>query len=128
MSDLANLQSALDQKLGLEVTELSAGKVVGRLPVEGNTQPAGLLHGGATAAVVETLGSLGSLAHAGAGAQVVGVDLNVTHLRAVREGHITATATPVHLGRTSAVWTVEVRDDAGRLTAVGRLTCRLLER
>ncbi len=118
--------SELDKALGLEVLEVSATRAVGRLPVLGNRQPFGLLHGGATAALVETLGSLAAAAHAHPDQIPVGVDLNVTHLAAARSGHVTGTATAVHRGRTTAVYQVEVVDDAGHRTAVGRLTCRLI--
>lgn len=116
----------LDTKLGLEVLELAPRRVVGRIPVEGNQQPFGLLHGGATAVLVETLGSLGAVAHGQPTHGAVGVDINVTHLRATRSGWVTGTATAVHLGRSTAVYQVDIADDGGRTIAVGRITCRLV--
>lgn len=119
--------SPLDQKLGFVLEHLSAERVVGSIPVDGNQQPFGLLHGGATAALIETLGSMGALAHGRASGLVgIGLDLNVTHLRAAGAGRIWGTATAAHLGRGTATYTVEVVGDDGRLTAVGRLTCRLV--
>jgi 1,4-dihydroxy-2-naphthoyl-CoA hydrolase len=96
--------------------------MVARIPVERNTQPYGLLHGGATAALCETLGSFGTAMAVGPGKIVTGIELNVNHLRAVTDGHVTGTATPLHVGRTTAVWDMHVHDDRGRLIAVGRLT------
>jgi len=110
------------EKLGLEFLDVSPEKIVARIPVDGNTQPYGVLHGGATAALCETIGSFGTALIAGPGKMVMGIELNVNHLRAVREGHVTATGVPLHVGRTTAVWNMEVRDDDGRLIAVGRLT------
>lgn len=119
--------SALDAKLGLEIDELSVNRVVGRMPVQGNTQPAGLWHGGASGVLVETLGSLGAWLHARPHKAPVGVDLNVTHHRSVRDGWVTGVATPIHLGRTSTCYEVVITDDAGRRLATGRLTCSLLD-
>lgn len=116
------------ERLGIDLLEVSADRVVARLPVEGNTQPYGLLHGGATAALVETVGSLGAAAAAGDGRFVVGIEISVNHIRAVREGHVTATGTPLQTGRTIALWDVRVEDDDGRLVAVGRLTLAVRER
>ena len=119
--------SPLDRKLGFVMTELSPERVVGSIPVEGNQQPFGLLHGGATGVLVETLASMGAMAHGYPGRAGVGVDLNVTHLRSAREGRVTGTATALHLGRSVAAYQVEVVDDDGNLTAVGRLTCQMID-
>jgi uncharacterized protein (TIGR00369 family) len=112
----------LIEKLRLEFLEASTDRVVARIPVEGNTQPYGVLHGGATAALCETVASIGSAVAAGPDKLVVGIELNVNHIRAVRDGHVTATGTPLHMGRTTAVWEMKVHDDHGRLVAVSRLT------
>ena len=118
--------SSLHEKLGIEITRASAAEVVGSMPVAGNTQPAGLLHGGATAALIEGLASLAAWLHAHPERVAVGVDLNVTHLRAVASGRVTGRAVSVHLGNGTVVHTVDVYDDEGRLTAIGRLTSQLL--
>ncbi|NHB83962.1 PaaI family thioesterase [Tessaracoccus sp. HDW20] len=118
--------SPLDTKLGLVMTELTAERVVGSIPVDGNQQPFGLLHGGATATLVETLASMGAMMHGHPDRAGVGVDLNVTHLRASRSGRVTGTATAVHLGRSVVTYQVDVRDEEGRLTATGRLTCNMI--
>lgn len=121
------LVSPLDDKLGLTITELSAERAVGSIPVDGNQQPFGLLHGGASAVVVETLGSMAAMVHGHPGRAGVGVDLNVTHLRPATKGRVTGTATALKLGRNVAVYAVEVVDDAGRTTATGRLTCQMID-
>ena len=112
----------LMETLGLEFLESGPDRVVARIPVKGNTQPYGVLHGGATAALCETVASFGTALAAGPDKIVMGVELNVNHIRAVREGYVTATGTPLHLGRTTAVWDMRVHDDDGRLVAVSRLT------
>ncbi|MFN2590589.1 MAG: PaaI family thioesterase [Actinomycetota bacterium] len=108
--------------IGLEYVELSGQRVVARIPVAPNTQPYGLLHGGATAALCETAASIGTAFAVGPEKLVTGIELNVNHLRAVHDGHVTVTAEPLHVGRTTAVWDMRVRDDRDRLVAVSRLT------
>ena len=117
---------ALAGRMGIAITEATPDRVVGTMPVEGNTQPYGILHGGASAVLAETLGSIGAALHSAPDRLPVGVDLNVTHHRAVREGVVTGTATPLHNGRTVASWAVTVTDEQGRLVATARLTCSLL--
>ncbi|MEU4684617.1 PaaI family thioesterase [Streptomyces xinghaiensis] len=125
--DLTTLFSAghLGARMGLEVQEASAERVVGTLPVEGNTQPYGLLHGGASAVLAETLGSVGAMLHGGTGKLAVGVDLNCTHHRGVRSGLVTGVATPVHRGRTTATYETVITDEDGRRVCSARLTCLL---
>jgi uncharacterized protein (TIGR00369 family) len=118
----SDVAGSLVEKLGIEWIELGQRRAVARMPVAGNTQPYGLLHGGATAALCETVASVATAAMVGIDKLAVGVDLNITHLRAVREGHVTATGEPVRIGRTVAVWEMRVRDDAGELVAISRLT------
>ena len=109
-------------RIELEWVEAGPDRVVARIPVEGNVQPYGLLHGGATAALCETVASFGAGLRAGPERTVVGIELNVNHLRGVSSGYVTAVGTPLHQGRTTAVWSMEVRDDEDRLVAVSRLT------
>src|SRR6266513_1492504 len=94
---LANehMRAGLAERLGIEWVEISAERVVARMPVQGNTQPYGILHGGATAALCETVASVGSGLIAGPERQVMGIELNVNHIRSVREGHVTATGVPL---------------------------------
>jgi 1,4-dihydroxy-2-naphthoyl-CoA hydrolase len=115
----------LIERMQIELVEASAQRMVGRMPVEGNTQPYGLLHGGASAVLAETLGSVGAALHAGPGRIAVGVDINVTHHRAVTSGVVTGVATPVHLGSTVATYDVVISDDRDRRVATARLTCLL---
>ena len=126
---LANehMRAGLAEKLGIEWLEISGDKVTARMPVEGNVQPYGILHGGATAALCETVASVGTAVRVGAEKRVTGVELNINHLRAVTSGHVTATGTPLHVGRTTAVWDMRVHDDDGRLIAASRLTLAIRE-
>ncbi len=119
-----DVHSALDHRMGLELSELGPERVVGRMPVAGNTQPMGLWHGGASAVLVESLASFGAFAHAREhGQAAVGVDLSVSHHRAVRSGWVTGVATPIHVGRTLTTWQVTLSDDRGRTIGTGKLTC-----
>lgn len=113
----------LGERMGMTLVECSAERVVITMPVEGNTQPFGLLHGGASAVLIETAGSIGAALHAGPDAMVVGLDINATHHRSASEGVVTATATPLSLGRTLTSYEVQVHDSNGRLVCTGRLTC-----
>jgi 1,4-dihydroxy-2-naphthoyl-CoA hydrolase len=117
-----NFPGTLMERLEIEIVEMAPDRIVARMPVEGNTQVYGFLHGGATAALCETIASYGTAFVSGVEKIVTGVELNVNHIRAVREGHVTATGTPLHLGRTTAVWDMKVHDDEGRLVAASRLT------
>ncbi|MFF8639407.1 PaaI family thioesterase [Streptomyces sp. NPDC015345] len=125
--DLAALFSAghLGTRMGVQIREASAERVVGTMPVEGNTQPYGLLHGGASAVLAETLGSIGAMLHGGVGKLAVGVDLNCTHHRGARSGLVTGVATPVHRGRSTATYEIAVSDEEGRRVCSARLTCML---
>ena len=125
--DLPALFSAghLGTRMGVEILEASADRVVGTMPVEGNTQPYGLLHGGASAVLAETLGSVGSMLHGGSSKIAVGVDLNCTHHRGVRSGLVTGVATPVHQGRSTATYEIVISDEEGRRVCTARLTCLL---
>ena len=122
----ASGEGTLIQRLGIVLTEASVERVVATMPVEGNTQPAGLLHGGASVALAETLGSFGSAMHAGADRPVVGIDINATHHRAARSGLVTGVAVPMHLGSTTASWQITITDDQDRLVCTSRITCLLL--
>ena len=117
----------LGERMGIEVVEASAERVVGTMPVDGNTQPFGLLHGGASCVLAETLGSVGAVMH---GQSVdrpfaVGVDINATHHRGARSGLVTGVATPVHRGRTMATYEVIITDETGERVCTARITCLL---
>jgi len=115
--------NSLMHRMGIEVLEASAERLVATMPVEGNTQPYGLLHGGASVVLAETLGSIGAALHAGLGKAVVGLDINATHHRAARSGLVTGVATPVSLGRTLACYEVVVSDEDGKRICTSRITC-----
>ena len=117
-----NPDSLMD-RMGIEVVEASPDRIVATMPVAGNTQPYGLLHGGASVVLAETLGSIGAALHAGPGKAVVGLDINATHHRAARSGTVTGTATPLSLGRTLVSYEVVVTDEAGRRLCTSRITC-----
>lgn len=117
---------ALNEKMGVELIEISAERIVGTMPVEGNTQPFGLLHGGASVALAETLGSVGSAIHAYPDSIAVGVDINATHHRAATSGTVTGVATAIHLGRTSAAYEIVITDERGKRVCTSRITCALV--
>jgi uncharacterized protein (TIGR00369 family) len=118
----------LNDKLGLEISELGPERVVGSIPVEGNLQPYGLLHGGANAVVAEALGSLVAALNAGTDKATMGLELSCTHHRAVRSGRVTGVATPVHVGRGTITAEIVLTDDQGRRSCTARLTCVVRER
>lgn len=113
--------------MGIVVLEATPERVVGTMPVEGNTQPIGLLHGGASAVLAETLGSFGAVMHGSTIGRplAVGVDLNATHHKGVRAGTVTGVATPVHRGGTIATYEIVITDDNGDRVCTARLTCLL---
>ncbi|MFM7212671.1 MAG: PaaI family thioesterase [Actinomycetota bacterium] len=113
--------------MGTEWLEVSAESVSARIPVEGNTQPFGLLHGGASAVLAESTGSVLANVNAGEGRYAVGIELSCTHHRSAREGFVTATAVPLSVGRTLITCAISVVDDAGRLICSARLTCFVKE-
>ncbi|WP_372727571.1 hotdog fold thioesterase [Nocardioides sp.] len=119
---------ALSDKMGITLLEVSADRVVATMPVEGNTQPYGLLHGGASVVLAETLGSMGSAVHAHPDKLSVGVDINATHHRAATDGIVTGVATAVHLGRSMTTYDVVITDERGKRVCTSRITCSLIPR
>ena len=117
---------ALNEKMGIVLTEISEQRIVGTMPVEGNTQPFGLLHGGASVVLAETLGSIGASIHAYPEAVAVGVDINATHHRSATSGTVTGVATAVHLGRKKASYEVVITDERGKRVCTSRITCALI--
>lgn len=109
--------------LGIEITEVGADYVRGRMPVDARTrQPYGLLHGGSSVVLAETLGSIAGALVVGDDARVVGLDINANHVRGVREGFVTGTARALHIGRSTQVWEIRIESDAAQLVCVSRLT------
>ncbi|WP_328750670.1 hotdog fold thioesterase [Streptomyces sp. NBC_00285] len=115
-------------KLGIRLEEASARLVVGTMPVEGNTQPQGLLHGGASIAFAETLASTAAAMYAGTRRIAVGVEVSATHHRSARGGTVRGTARAGHLGSSMATYNVELTDERGRLLCSCRVSCMLKPR
>ena len=124
-----DLTKGMAAAIGIEITEIGPDKVVATMPVDDRTrQPFGLLHGGASAALAETVASLGALMNVDRETQApVGVELNANHLRAKTEGVVTATATPLHRGRTIHVWEIRIEDEESRLVCVSRCTLAIIK-
>ncbi|MFI7060978.1 hotdog fold thioesterase [Kribbella sp. NPDC050124] len=121
------MEGTLLQAMGIVVKEAAPERIVATMPVKGNTQPYGLLHGGASCVLAESLGSIGSALHAAAYDKVaVGVDINATHHRAVRDGVVTGVATPIYLGRTTTSYEVVITDERDKRVCTARITCQLI--
>jgi uncharacterized protein (TIGR00369 family) len=127
MLNRINVNTAASQ-LGIEFVEFGEDFLSARVPVDERTrQPYGLLHGGVSVVLAETLGSMGAALASPDGYRAVGLDINANHLRAATSGWVTGTARPVHIGRTTHVWQIELRNEAGELTCVSRITMAILE-
>jgi 1,4-dihydroxy-2-naphthoyl-CoA hydrolase len=114
--------------LGIEFLEIGEDFMRARVPVDARTrQPYGLLHGGVSVVLAETLGSCGAIYCAPPGHRVVGLDINANHIRAATSGWVTGKTTPVHIGRSTQVWAIEMHNDAGELTCVSRITMAVLK-
>ena len=118
----------LIDRMGIEVLEVSARGATGTMPVDGNTQPYGLLHGGASVVLAETLGSFAAMVHAGPGRHAVGIEVSATHHRTATSGLVTGRAVALHLGRTTATYEIVVEDSTSRRVCTARLTCMLIDR
>jgi len=115
----------LSGRMGIKIIEASPGRVVGTMPVAGNTQPYGLLHGGASCVLAESLGSLGTALHAGPDRVTVGIEISATHHRGATQGDVTGVATLLHGGRTLTTYEIVITDEQGRRVCTSRLTCLL---
>jgi len=122
-----SFEGTLPERMGIVVLEASPERIVATMPVEGNTQPYGLLHGGASVVLAETLGSIGAAMHAGRlfNGIAVGVDINATHHKAVKTGTVTGVATPIRLGGMIASYEIVITDESGDRVCTARLTCAL---
>jgi 1,4-dihydroxy-2-naphthoyl-CoA hydrolase len=118
----------LAKSMGIEIIEAAAQRVVARMPVKGNTQPYGILHGGASCVLAETIGSVGSALHAGPDRITMGIEISASHHRSVSEGYLTAVATQLHGGRTLTSYEIIITDDRDRRICTARLTCVLRDR
>ncbi len=123
----AGASSPLDDKLGIEIIDFDPDRLVATMPVEGNQQPFGLLHGGATCTLVETIGSWAAMLGAGPDRRAVGIELNASYHRSATSGVVTAVCTPLHRGRTLATFLVEVTTTRAGAPPGARLTCMLLQ-
>ena len=119
---------ALAEKMGIEFTEFGVERAVATMPVEGNTQPAMLLHGGAYVVLGESLGSMAANLWAGADRLAVGIDINATHTRSATSGIVTGVCTPIHLGRSLTVHEIAVTDERGRRCSTIRITNLIKDR
>jgi uncharacterized protein (TIGR00369 family) len=120
-------EGAMNDHMGLELTYITPQRVAGRIPVALNTQPYGLLHGGASIALAETLASVGSAMHAQTlGAIAVGLEVNATHHRAATSGYANGVATAIHLGRTTATYEIVITNDEGKRLCTSRITCAVV--
>jgi uncharacterized protein (TIGR00369 family) len=117
---------ALGEKMGIEILEASPERLVGRMPVEGNTQPAGLLHGGASVVLAESLGSIGTQLHAGMDRRIVGIDVNATHHKSATSGFVTGVATAISLGKTMCCYEIVITNEQDERTCTARITCLIL--
>ena len=117
---------ALDKKMGITILEASPERIVATMPVEGNTQAIGFLHGGANVVLAESLGSIGTWMHAGMDRKVVGVDINATHHRSVTQGLVTAVATAISLGKTICSYDVVISNEQGQRTCTARISVLIL--
>ena len=115
----------LSTKLGIEVTDWTPQRMVATMPVKGNLQPYGLLHGGANAVLAETIGSIAAALNAPKGRVTLGLELTCTHHRAATSGYVTAVCTPVHAGRSTATYQIVISDEQGKRTCTSMLTCIL---
>ena len=123
----ASHRDTAPEHLGLEFLEVGPDFIRARVPVDKRTkQPFGLLHGGVSVVLAETLGSCGAIHCAPPGHGVVGLDINANHIRSARSGWVTGKTTPVHIGRSTQVWAIEMHNDAGELTCVSRITMAVL--
>jgi uncharacterized protein (TIGR00369 family) len=120
---LMGMIGEFNEKIGLQLVEVTKDRVVGTLPVDGNRQSYGLIHGGANASLAEVLGSIAAAVNAGPERAAMGLELSCTHHRAVRAGQVTGVCTPLHVGRNVSTWETVITDDQGRRTCTARLTC-----
>jgi 1,4-dihydroxy-2-naphthoyl-CoA hydrolase len=124
-----NAEKTLLNSLGIEIVELQKGKVIATMPVDDRTrQPFGLLHGGASVALAETVASVGAYELVDQATEaVVGLEINANHIRAKREGIVTATGTVLHQGKTTMVWEIKIADETGKLVCISRCTIAVIK-
>ena len=130
LSDLQNIgNESMVDFLGISYTEIGKDYLCGKMPVINKTrQPFGLLHGGASVVLAETLGSVASNLLVEANQMAVGLEVNANHIKSVREGYVFGKASPIHIGRKTHVWSIEIRDEKDRLVCISRLTVAVIDK
>lgn len=124
----SNREGNLVGHLGIEFEEVTPERVIATMPVDHRTvQPFGILHGGASVALAETVASVGAVLHAGEGRTAVGMEINANHIRPRRSGRVRAVGTPAHVGKTSTIWEVRITDEEGKLVCLSRCTLAFVE-
>lgn len=130
LTDVKKVKNKLMESLGIEIVELDKNKVVMSMPVDERThQPYGYLHGGASVLLAETVASIGATLHVDVNEKdVFGMEINANHIRSKRDGKVFATGTPLHIGRTTQVWSIEIKDENDKLVCISRCTIGVVER
>ena len=131
LQDLGKLsENTMSEQIGMEFTEIGEDYLKGRMPVDRRTvQPYGILHGGASAALAETLGSMaGALVLDPEKEYCVGMEINANHVRSVRSGYVYGKATPIHIGRKTHIWEIRIEDENGKLVCISRLTLAIISK
>lgn len=122
-------KNTLVETLGIEITDFGDDYLCGKMPVDGRThQPMGILHGGASVSLAETVGSIAATMAVSENHYCVGLEINANHLKSAKDGYVHATATPIHIGRSTQVWDIKIVNDAGQLVCASRLTMAVLKR
>lgn len=130
LTDVKKVKNKLMESLGIEIVELDKNKVVMSMPVDERThQPYGYLHGGASVLLAETVASIGATLHVDVNEKdVFGMEINANHIRSKRDGKVFAIGTPLHIGRTTQVWSIEIKDENDKLVCISRCTIGVIER
>lgn len=130
LTDVKKVKNKLMESLGIEIVELDKDQVVMSMPVDERThQPYGYLHGGASVLLAETVASIGATLHVDVNEKdVFGMEINANHIRSKRDGKVFATGTPLHIGRTTQVWSIEIKDENDKLVCISRCTIGVVER
>lgn len=130
LTDVKKVKNKLMESLGIDIVELDKNKVVMSMPVDERThQPYGYLHGGASVLLAETVASIGATLHVDVNEKdVFGMEINANHIRSKRDGKVFAIGTPLHIGRTTQVWSIEIKDENDKLVCISRCTIGVVER
>ena len=130
LSDIqSTLKNNMCETIGIEIVELTPNSIIGKMPIDHRTvQPMGILHGGASVALAESLGSIASNLIIDPEKSIcVGLDINANHLRPASSGYVYAEATPIHIGKKTHVWSIEIKNETGKLVCISRLTMAIID-